>query len=174
MPRFGEIRLSGQTFPPPAFRTENHMRMTLLALGAALALSACTSNADTATGPADGSQPDEPILETVDESQVESPKEPKPSDPPGTVAGFEVLGKVQVKPDGVNDYEAVFRVTNRGEKPKPSSFTVTLLKGQTILGTLDCGDYNKVQPGATATVQCYSTDKFQSGWNDVEIQYSGF
>lgn len=114
-------------------------------------------------------EPGDPETVTVTETATPEP-------PPGNdIDGFTVLGQIQIRPDSLNDFEAVFRVRNDTSNAKMAYFAMTLLKGQRIMATLDCSSAgSNVRPGSTTTVECTTTDNYQSGWTSVEVEWAGF
>lgn len=114
---------------------------------------------------------------SVTNSQKETPeatvsKKPKAAAGSGAITwgNWEVVGKLQVtKEDYTDDFAVVTRVRNTGDDPDEGLFTVTILKGDTVLGTADCHT-STVQPGAIGTAQCSSLDKFKPGYTEVTIE----
>lgn len=86
-----------------------------------------------------------------------------------TWGNWEVVGKIQVKDDGFHGYDVVTRVKNTGESPDEGLFTVTILKGQRILGTADCST-STVAPGSIGLADCVSMDDYIPGWTEVTIE----
>lgn len=82
---------------------------------------------------------------------------------------WQVVGKIQVKDDGLHDFDVVARVKNTGDSPDEGLFTVTILKGNKILGTADCST-STVGPAAIGTADCFSMDKYVPGWTEVTIE----
>lgn len=133
--------------------------------------SATDTSGDTAsetsepTGASDTSGDD--IEEVAEEEPVEPEKEPKKG--PMTFGNWEVQGKIQPKADSLGDYEAAFRVKNISDAPDSGFFTVTILKGNNIWGTMDCSTAD-IGPGEVGTAECMSTDKFRRGWSEIAIE----
>lgn len=139
--------------------------LTVLGLGAA-----CEPAADT-DAPSSGSQ-----KENGGDKGGDKPADTADNSSKGkgaiTWGNWEVVGKLQVtKEDFTGDYAVVTRVKNTGDDPDDGFFTVTILKGTNILGTADCST-STVNPGATGTADCISTDKYQDGWTEVTIENS--
>ena len=87
-----------------------------------------------------------------------------------TWGNWEVVGKLQVsKEEYTHDFKVVTRVRNTSKSPDEGLFTVTILKGEEILGTADCSTAT-IQPGAVGTADCSSMDKFQPGYTEVTIE----
>ena len=72
-------------------------------------------------------------------------------------------GSIQVK-SSLGDFSGSARVSYHGDDPKGGTnlFTVTLFRHGNVVGTLN-GSATSVASGDTATVQCYSTDKYVAG-----------
>src|SRR4051812_19958832 len=51
---------------------------------------------------------------------------------------WQVVGKIQVKDDGLNSYDVKLRVKNTKGESDTGIFTVNMLKGTKILGQADC------------------------------------
>lgn len=107
-------------------------------------------------------------------TETPASKESKPA--ANTVGPFKLLGKVKPRRDGLGDFTARFRVENVSETENLALFTVTVLKGERIMATLDCsgGSGGVIAPGKVTTVECFSTDKFRRGWSSVELEHAGF
>lgn len=89
---------------------------------------------------------------------------------PITWGNWQVVGKLQVtKEDYTNDYSVITRVKNTGDAVDQGFFTVTILKGNDILGTADCST-SDVNPGSVAVATCSSMDSFKPGWTEVTIE----
>lgn len=87
-----------------------------------------------------------------------------------TWGNWEVVGKIQVTKEAYsNDYSVITRVRNTSSDPDEGFFTVTMLKGEQILGTATCST-STVQPGAVGTANCSSMDKFKPGWTEITIE----
>lgn len=86
-----------------------------------------------------------------------------------TWGNWQVEGRVQVKDSGINTYDVVTRVKNTSDAVDQGMFTVTILKGATILGTATCST-SDVNPGAVATANCFSDDDFVPGWTEISIE----
>ncbi|HEY0905372.1 MAG TPA: hypothetical protein VGE14_15910 [Marmoricola sp.] len=87
-----------------------------------------------------------------------------------TWGNWQVVGKIQVKKEQfTDDYSVITRVRNTGDEPDEGFFTVTMLKGEEILGTADCST-STVQSGAIGTADCFSTDAFKPGWTEITIE----
>src|SRR4051812_12828079 len=82
---------------------------------------------------------------------------------PLTWGNWQVVGPLTPKADMISDYSLKFRVKNTGEAQDEGWFTVTMLKGPRILGTMDCTT-SSVGPGQAATADCTSMDDFVPGW----------
>ncbi|WP_232676860.1 hypothetical protein [Nocardioides sp. R-C-SC26] len=106
-------------------------------------------------------------VEAVDTPPVPS----SPGDGALTWGNWEVVGKIQVDQDGLDDYDVVLRVRNIGEAVDSGIFTVTILKGTRILGTASCST-SDINPGSVGTAGCFSTDDFIPGWTEVVIEDS--
>jgi hypothetical protein len=114
------------------------------------------------SNPSDASQP-----QPSDEPQA--PDNSTNGKGPLVWGNWESVGPIDVKDDGLNDYALTFRAKNTGDSPDEGLFTVTVLKGQSILGTLTCST-STVQPGALGTSDCFSTDSYTKGWTEVTIE----
>ncbi|WP_232676859.1 hypothetical protein [Nocardioides sp. R-C-SC26] len=86
-----------------------------------------------------------------------------------TWGNWEVVGKLQVDQDGLNQYDVVTRVRNIGDSVDSGFFTVTILKGTDIVGTATCST-SDINPGSVGTAECFSTDDFVPGWTEVTIE----
>jgi hypothetical protein len=87
-----------------------------------------------------------------------------------TWGNWEVVGKLQVsKEDFTGSFAVVTRVRNTGDDADEGYFTVTILKGEQVLGTATCYT-STVQPGAIGTAKCSSTDDFKPGYTEVTIE----
>lgn len=82
---------------------------------------------------------------------------------------WEVVGKIQISDDGLGDYAADLRVKNTSDAVDTGMFTVTVLKGETILGTIDCST-SEIGPGSVGTASCFSSDKYTKGWTELTIE----
>lgn len=91
---------------------------------------------------------------------------------PLTWGNWQVVGEPQITqaPAGLDMFEVEMRVQNTGDAEDTGFFTVTILKGTTILGTADCNTPNEVAPGATVTANCVTFDDFVPGWNEVTVE----
>lgn len=92
----------------------------------------------------------------------------KTQDGPVSWGNWEVVGPISPKPE-FGDYALTMRVKNTGDAPDSGFFTVTILKGQNILGTLDCST-SEVKGGQVATADCMSTDKYATGWSEITVE----
>jgi hypothetical protein len=86
-----------------------------------------------------------------------------------TWGNWEVVGRLQVSKDALDDFDVVTRVRNTKDSSDTGIFTVTILKGNEILGTATCTT-PKVPSGAIATATCESTDDYRSGYTEVTIE----
>ena len=88
-----------------------------------------------------------------------------------TVGNWKVVGKIAPEADFIGDFQATFRVKNTSDAEDTGIFTVNVLKGNKIMASMDCTS-SPAAPGAIATVDCMSTDKFKRGWSEVTIENS--
>ena len=88
-----------------------------------------------------------------------------------SVGNWKVIGKIKPKADFGGDFQATFRVKNVSDAEDAGFFTVNVLKGNNILGSMDCVS-SPAAPGAISTVDCMSTDKFRRGWSEITIENS--
>lgn len=87
-----------------------------------------------------------------------------------TWGNWQVVGKIQVTNEQyTNDFSVILRAQNTSDSPDEGFFTVTILKGQSVLGTATCST-STVQPGAIGTANCGSLDKYRAGWTSVTIE----
>lgn len=102
-------------------------------------------------------------------SESAAPKE-------GVTGNWRVIGTPQPKREQfTGDYTMAFRAENVSGAPATAMFQVSVVKGDELLGSLDCiGTGNETAAGATTKVDCTSLDKFKPGWTSVEIEDSGF
>ena len=115
------------------------------------------------TGASDTSGDDE-----IPEEQVSPEEEPKKG--PMTFGNWEVQGKLKPKADPLGDFTVqAFRIKNTSDAPDTGFFTISVLKGNNVLATLDCST-SEIGPGQTGTAECFSTDKFKRGWTEIAIE----
>ena len=135
-------------------------------------LSACT--ATETKGDTSASQKEKSASDTKTSTNQKPKAKPKPDNSskgrgPLTWGNWQVVGKLQVKDDGLHSYGVVTRVKNTSDSPDEGIFTVTILKGTKILGTADCTT-STVSPGGVGLANCFSTDSFVPGWTEVTIE----
>ncbi|KAA1421235.1 hypothetical protein F0U44_02685 [Nocardioides humilatus] len=129
-----------------------------------------------------GSQPTVYVTET--ETFAPSPEPtPEPEPEPDSIAaipgdgdvidGWELVGELDIHHDSLRDFEVRFRATNVSDRRIYDAFSMTVLKKEEILAILDCGNYNRVDPGRVVTFECTTTDNFKEGWTAVEMTYDG-
>jgi hypothetical protein len=164
--------VDGEAFPP-THRPPRRPTTPWIALGIVASLFVgCTALVVAA-------RDDEP--EEVDTSQnvaandaeAHDPTEAEaPSDAVEVTAGeWEVLGGIdalQPEADGLGDYTLSFEILNTGEVARSGVFTVNVLEGDVLLGSIDCYT-GEVQPGEVGIADCLSTDEYKSGWTEIEI-----
>ena len=124
-------------------------------------------NTDTTSDTSDTAGNSEPA--TSNEPEAAAPDNSTKGKGPLVWGNWETVGSIDVKDDGLNDYALTFRAKNTGDSPDEGFFTVTVLKGQNILGTMTCST-STVQPGAIGTADCISTDTYTKGWTEVTIE----
>lgn len=140
--------------------------LTIVGLG-----SACEVEEDTGSGSSATQQEDTtPAGDTKKKAKKEADNSSKGKGPL-TWGNWEVVGKLQVSKDVLDQYQVVTRVKNTGDEVDEGIFTVTILKGTEILGTADCST-SSVDPGAIGTADCVSMDAFKPGWTEITIENS--
>jgi hypothetical protein len=92
------------------------------------------------------------------------------ADGSGLSAGnWEVQGDVVVKRDFAGDFTANFRVENVSDTSDSALLTVSVLNGDTILGTIDCTT-RAIGPGQIGNASCISLDKFSADWSEITLE----
>lgn len=76
---------------------------------------------------------------------------------------------VQVRPDGLDDFEVVARVTNEGEAVELASFTVTIFDGGSVVATAS-GNVSDFGAGETNTITFITSDDYTDAFDAVEFQ----
>jgi hypothetical protein len=79
------------------------------------------------------------------------------------------LASLQTKADFGGNFGGPARITNTNGSAKTAIFTVTLLKGSTVIASLQ-GSADGVSPGQTVTVNLISSDKYAAGNFQTEFQ----
>jgi phosphohistidine swiveling domain-containing protein len=79
------------------------------------------------------------------------------------------LVSLQTKADFTGNFSGTARIANANASTKTAIFTVTLLKGDTVIASLQ-GSANSVSAGQTVTVDLISEDKFAAGNYQTEFQ----
>jgi len=82
---------------------------------------------------------------------------------------WETVGPVKIKDDGTHSFGVDMRVMNNSDSPDEGMFTVTVLDGQEILGTVDCTTAT-VEPGKIGTANCFGFDPYKKGWTEFTIE----
>jgi hypothetical protein len=103
-----------------------------------------------------------------------APSKTKPAAPTGTLPmadGDWRLDTLQLKNDGLGDFGGTARITYTGSDSSGGSnvFTITVLKGSTVVATLN-GSADNVQPDGTETVQLISSDSWKPGKYTYDFQ----
>jgi hypothetical protein len=148
------------------------MRKTLTALFAAiclLALGACTTETASDSKPNGASQK----AETTAPAKPAKNKADNSSKGKGAITwgNWQVVGKIQVTKDALDQYDVRLRVKNTSSKTDTGIFTVNMLKGTEILGQANCTTPD-MGPGQVGTAHCFSTDGFKPGWTEITIEDS--
>jgi hypothetical protein len=130
-----------------------------------------TQATDSPTAPATNSQTEEPTADPPSTKKAAVADNSSKGKGAITWGNWEVVGKIQVTKDALDQFDVVTRVRNTGDDSDEGLFTVTILKGDEILGTADCST-STVQPGAIGTADCISLDNFKPGWTEVTIEDS--
>ncbi|HEX6238229.1 MAG TPA: hypothetical protein VFZ68_13610, partial [Acidimicrobiales bacterium] len=111
-------------------------------------------------------------LAAADEAAEGEDPAPKPTEPAppgdGYTAGQYHFTDVQVRNDGLGDFEIVARVTNTGESVESVAWLATLFNEGTVVGVLD-GFVDGFESGETVTVQFFGVDD-HGDWDSVEFQ----
>lgn len=106
-----------------------------------------------------------------------APTDSEPAEPtskPGTAGEWEIIGRPVIKNE-LGAYGGTIRAKNTSDTGRVALITMTVLKGQKVLGTLEClGTGSEVAPGASTTLRCVSTDKYQKGWTRLALEDAGF
>lgn len=123
----------------------------------------------TASQPAEDTTPTPTEVPTTKKEAAETEVDEADDPGPMSVGNWEVVGKIVPKDDGIGDFTATFRVKNVGDVPDQGFFTVNVLKGDDILGSMDCAGA-EVAPGSIGTIDCVSTDPFTTGWSEITIE----
>jgi hypothetical protein len=135
----------------------------------AVALSACAET--TGDGKPNAASQKESTGKAADKPAAK--KNDNSSKGKGAIAwgNWQVVGKIQVKDDGIGSYDVKLRVKNTSGSKDTGIFTVNMLKGNTILGQADCTTPD-IGPGEVGTANCFSTDDFKPGWTEITIEDS--
>lgn len=83
-------------------------------------------------------------------------------------AGDYTFADVQVREDGLGDFEVRARVTNGGSGVEYASWTATIFSGDSVVGTA-MGIVESIGTDETVTVTFISTDDY-GDWDSVEFQ----
>jgi len=141
---------------------------TLGATVATVALVALASGCETDTG---GGKPASQ-KENGGNHNLAGPDNSSKGKGPLVWGNWEVVGRLQVtKEDFSGDFAVVTRVKNTGDSSDTGIFTVTILKGNNILGTADCTT-PEIAAGSMGTASCFSTDNYKQGYTEVTIEDS--
>lgn len=143
----------------------------LAAVAAATTVLFAACETDTSSG--SGSAPEQGKESST--AAAPNSKAAKPKKPKNVYGDFKLLGGVKVEKDFGGSFSGKLRVTNVGKDEKVAMFKVTLLRGENLVGSMDCigGGGSPVAAGATTTAECISTDKF-APYKRVELEYTGF
>ncbi len=88
--------------------------------------------------------------------------------PPDTyTVGSYTFADVQVRPDSIDDFEVLARVTNNGPTVS-ASWTVTIFAGGSVVATAS-GSKSDFQQGSTVTVTFITSDDYRD-WDAIEFQ----
>lgn len=88
---------------------------------------------------------------------------------PLTWGDWQTVGPLQLKEDALDMYGLTFRVKNRADSKETGIYTVTVLKGNKVLTTLDCTT-GEIGPGQVGTAECFGTDDFKPGWTEITVE----
>ena len=105
-----------------------------------------------------------PVAKKAAGSDSESAAKPKPAPKPEpdnttktkngplTWGNWQVVGQPQIEKNGALEmYDVKLRVKNIGDSEDQGLFTMTLLKGDNVLATVDCNTADGIAKGATTT-----------------------
>ena len=117
-------------------------------------------------------QEGEPVpAETVTVTATPQEQAAAPADPADSGdyrAGDYSLSDVQVREDGLGDFEVRARATNTGSSKGGVCISATIFSGGSVVGTAD-GCVQDWGAGETRTVEFISTDDYQE-WDEIEFQ----
>lgn len=116
---------------------------------------------------------DELLAAAAEESPEEEPEpEPEPAPEPeddGTfTAGNYSFTDVQVREDGLGDFEVRTRATNNGSDKSAVIVSATMFADGSVVGTAD-GSVSDWAGGATVTLEMISLDDYVE-WDEIEFQ----
>lgn len=93
-----------------------------------------------------------------------APPPPAPAPAQSRDKGF-AIADLQVRAEGFGDppdWEGVARITNENSTTRSANFTVTVFRNNSVIATLR-GTVSDLAPGATNTVDLFSTDDWSAG-----------